>query len=145
MKTLRLFFLPLLVPFLFNSCASVKTGNDPVVVHAEQTIAIGTDAFDTFLLSEEQSHSALCSVSPATCREVHEYAEFLRTKVTEPDGTKIRRAKQWLNSAIRLTEAYKGSPTAENKTSLQKILNTITAAIAESQKYTTKIKAARGP
>lgn len=150
-QALRLSILPLLIAsgFFFNGCASILPGHDAVVVRAEQTISISTDAFDTFLKSEDQTHVTFCSVSPEGCRAAHSFAEFLKAKVPDHDPlgnpTEVRRAKQYLNSAIHLTEVYKENRTAENKRNLQTILATITAAVAEAQKYLVQFRALKGP
>lgn len=154
MKTARLPILSVLVLFAacayLPGCASVLPGNDPVVVHAQQTIAIGTDGFDTFLKSEDQTHDAFCQVSPSACAQSHSFAEFLKTKVSngvDVTGTPVqtRRAKMWLQTATHLTDVYKDNRTPENKANLDTILNTITAAVAEAQKYLLKFKAVKGP
>lgn len=139
----------LLCSVFLGGCASVQPGNDPVIVHAQQTIAIGTDAFDTFLAMEESTHQTFCAVSPEACGPVHKFGENLRRKVADvgPDGTPrtTRQAKKWLNTATHLTDVYIATPSPENKANLQKILNVITAAVAESQRYMLKLKAVRGP
>lgn len=146
----RLQLIPLLIAsFYFSGCASVLPGHDPMVVHAEQTISVAGDAFDTFLKSEAQTHESFCAVSPAGCRASHSFAEFLKSKVPDVDPvgqpTETRRAKQYLNSAIHLTEVYKNNRTPENKANLQTILDTITAAVGEAQKYLVQFRPLKGP
>lgn len=138
-----------LAPLLFIGCAGVLPGNDSVVVRAEQTIAISADAFETFLQNEDQTHAALCAVSQAGCREVHAFAEHLRTKVPngkDANGNVImsRQYKQWLQSAATLKEAYQAGKTPDNKRNLQQILDTITAAVSQAQKYLVQLKAVKG-
>lgn len=140
MKTLRFHFLPIiLAAFFLNGCASVAPGSDPVVVNAERTVTVAADSFDTFLKSEYETRDALKAASPAAYREVHGFAEYLRASVDDRGP----RAKQWLKSARVLTAAYKTNRTPANKANLQTILNTITAAMAEAQKYLLKTQAAR--
>lgn len=135
--------LSLVTLLLFSvACASVQPGNDPVVVDAERTTTVGTDAFDTFLKSEYETRATLRAVSPEVYQEVHSYAEYLRAKVDDGSGIRMARAKGWLKSARALTVAYKMNRTAENKASLQTILATINAAVAETQKYLAQAAAA---
>lgn len=136
MKHPKLPLILILAIAFLPACAAVAPGNDPIVVNAERTTAAATDAFDFFLKTESDLAPTLRAVAPDVYGEVHHYAEFLRTKVPDSTtGTDVRRAKQWLLSARRLTVVYKTNRTPENKANLQTILNTISAAVAEAQKY----------
>lgn len=119
--------------------APVKPGNDPVIVHAEQSIGIGTDTFTTFLDTEAKTHVALCNVSHEVCEPVHEFSENLRTPETFVNDLGItvhtRKAKHWLQTATHLLEEYKLNPNADNRDKLQRILDVISAAVAEANTY----------
>jgi hypothetical protein len=110
--------------FLGLSCASVSPGHDPVVVNAERTTALALEVFDSFLKWEFDNRTALAVVP-----DVRRVADVIRR-----DGI------GWLESARRLTVAYKANRTEENKAALNTGVAVLRVAVQEASGYLAKYK-----
>ncbi len=122
-----LIFLP---AFLFSGCqtAPVAPGNDPIVVHAEQTTRIALDTFKTIEKIEFDSYSTIKQIDPAVAAEIRTFVNSIR-----------RQSPDWLQTARNVTEAYQMNRTAGNKASLDSAMAVLQVAIDESKKYLAKI------
>lgn len=122
MKTTNLIPIGLLVSILLmgSGCASILSGNDPVVVRAEQTEKIALATFDTFLAIEAAHQAEIQSMSPI----IHTVAENVR-----------KNGKNWLTTANNLRKTYKSSRTPENKANLMTAIAIVETALTETQKY----------
>ena len=119
----KLNLLPIVALLVLSSCATVQTGSDAVVVNAERFTSVAADTFDLFVHTEYDNRAYLATIDP----HIHPYANYIRTN-----------AKGWLQSARVMTKAYKQNRTPENKANLTTALATLSAAIAETQKYLIK-------
>jgi hypothetical protein len=112
-----------------GGCATLLPGNDPVVVHAEQTTQIALDTFNAIEKTEYATYPTLKEMAPAAAIEVRTFVNSLR-----------RHEHDWLLTARNLTKAYKSNRTPENKASLYTALAVLQAAIDESNKYIAQIQ-----
>lgn len=133
MKSLRLLNFILLPSsfFLLFACASILSGNDPVVVNAERTTQLAYDTFDTLFTIERANADLIKANAP----EVHAAVDNLR-----------RQAPQWLATARTMTKAYKTNRSAENKANLGTALAVLRAGELEALKYSSTVaKTAASP
>lgn len=110
---------------LFQGCAGVQPGNDPLVVHTEQTETIAYSTFDTFLTLEDANRALVASNIPA----VHAFAETLRQPVM--DGTNLTRAALlWVMQLDRVKLAYEAGKATSNNvvTALAVVQTAVNAA-----------------
>jgi hypothetical protein len=96
---------------------------DTFLYQAENTINIAHDSFKTFL----QWETTYRSVLPV---EVSHAADYVRLN-----------EQKWISSANALHDAYKNTPTAENKDKFQLALNIIDTALHEAAGYMIGAKA----
>lgn len=118
----NLLLIPLLI--VLSSCASVKTGNDPVLVRAESVTATAFDTFDSFLKLERNQESYVKANAP----QVHQFANSLR-----------RNAADWLKTARITTEAYRTNRTDENRANLNTAIAVVQAALSQVTVYTSQL------
>jgi hypothetical protein len=130
MKTKQTNAVITLLAFFIWGCAAVQTGNDPVVVHAEQTTTLAVSTFKLIEKSEYESYDSLKAQSPGTAATIRNYVNTLRSHQNE-----------WLTTARDLTKAYKNNRTPENKASLATALAVLSEAIAQSNKYLAEMPA----
>lgn len=124
MKTLFAFASILIL----TSCASIAPGNDPLVVHAEQSVAVAWATVDTFVKLDNVNRD-LWRVKFAAA---HKFAEYLRAPVGNPP---TQRGIAWIETAVKSKTAYKQFRTPANKTGLVKDLSTLDTLISETQKH----------
>lgn len=134
--------LPVLLALMFvQGCTNnpIKSGNDPVVVRAEQALTVAPELFDLVVHVESDNRAYFMSINP----DIHKFGETLRKVVaTDPiTGKPIRQAKFWLVSTTNMLDAYKDNRTAENKANLLTWLKTIEQAVAEAKKYAPALQA----
>lgn len=109
-------FIVLLAMFLAG-CAGVQTGQDPVVVRAEQTTILAFDVLNNFV-AWERANELLVG------RDVHQFADGVR-----------RQAPGAFTSARAITAIYKANRTPENKANLLTAVAVLEGLMAEAQKY----------
>lgn len=114
MNALAAFALALLL-----GCAGVKPGNDPVVVHAEQTIAIAFSTCDAFVCYEHVNNA-----DGQLGQDVRLAAERIR-----------KYAPQWIEGAQSILRAYKASRADENRANLITALATLETAMTTANQY----------
>lgn len=124
----HLFTAPILAISMLSSCSTLKPDADPVVVHAEQSLAIAHETFEIFLKLDDANRDFIRSNAPA----VHTYAEYLRVKEGNPP---VQRNIGWVESALAVKNAYKGNRTPENRASLSTALATLDRVLAETQRH----------
>ena len=90
------------IAMAFAGCeTTVAPGADPVVVHAEQSLAVARHALDTFV---QYDHAHRASVP----REVHAFAESVR-----------KEAPAKFRAATAILDAYQANRSPENKATLE--------------------------
>lgn len=109
---------------LFEGCASVTPGSDPIVVNAERSISSSVDVFDSLFKIEAVNHALLKQNAPQVVAQVN----MLR-----------RNAPSWIESTRSLTAAYKQNRSAQNKASLQTALAVLGAGVIQAQTYLTQV------
>lgn len=128
MKSMKLLLFAVITAFFSISVGCVgKADLDPAGVYAGDSFAYNADktitesyaALDTFV-KWEFTHRAALSKWP----QIRKAADDVRAN-----------AKVWIDSAILLREAYRNSPTEENRKSLQASLAIIRAALAAATQY----------
>lgn len=92
---------------------------DSFLYHAEKTIVTAYDSLDAFVLWEYQNRAALASIP-----EIRKAADKVREK-----------AKDWIDSAIRLRDAYLANPTPENKSAFRAALRILRQGLAEAANH----------
>lgn len=110
--------------FLAWGCATVQPGNDPIVVHAEQTYQEAFDTFDTLFKLDSDNRAFVLQHAPS----VHKAINDLKPK-----------AKQALSNVHNVLAAYKANRDANNKASLATYLATLQALLNEAKTYTSQI------
>jgi hypothetical protein len=120
--------LSILIPLLaLAACQTpVKPGEDKILVRAQQTYDEAHTTFNLIEKSEYESYAAFKAADAKTAGEVRTFVNKIRTN-----------QKYWFRTALNLEEAYRKSSTAENATALNAALGTLTAAIAEANRYLT--------
>lgn len=125
-SALRTFFAVLCLlssALWFAGCGTLDPAGpykgDEVLYKADMTITTAYDALHGFVSWEYQNRAALASKP-----EIKKAADNVRVN-----------ARQWIDSAIALREAYAANPTNENRDALQKTLGIIRAALNEAVKY----------
>ncbi len=101
-----------------DAAGAMKTP-DRVLFDADLAIATFYDALQGFVKWEFDNRASL-SGTPA----VKQAADKIRAG-----------APQWFKSAVAVRDAYAGNPSDENRNMLRKALDTLQAAIAESNRY----------
>jgi predicted outer membrane protein len=126
MKTKTVITLPLAILLLcaWGPCATIQTGNDPVVVRAETTSTSAHDTFDSFLQLEYNNKAYVKENLP----EVHKFAENLR-----------KNRQKWETSLRDSTKAYKQNRDANNKANLDTAIAVLNDALRQIPIYTAKI------
>ena len=117
----RLYLIALFsLALLFAGCGTytVAPGADPVVVHAEQTLAVSRDTLDAFI----QYDYAHADTEPAG---VHAFAESIR-----------RHAPDTFREARAILDAYQSAKTADNLGKLNTYLESIQALAAQAKANT---------
>lgn len=100
---------------LFAGCqTTVAPGADPVVVHAEQTLALARHALDAFV-QYDHTHRA------AVPKEVHAFAESVR-----------REAPPKFRAALALLDAYHSNRSPENRATLETYVAALAALAAQA-------------
>lgn len=89
------------------------------VYNAERTIVTSYALMDNFLKWEYDNRAAFASTP-----EVKQFADSIRAN-----------GRNWITTAIALTEAYKLNPTDSNRDKLEAALNIIDTALMEATKY----------
>ena len=126
MKRIAVMFL--LLPLLLCGCfATLKPGEDPLVVRSQQAEQVAFTTFDTYLRLVHEHEARVRSKVPAAFK----FAEWLRAK--NSDGT--ARGLAMVTSLSNVRRAYAVSRTAANKASLTSALAAVTSAISEAQKH----------
>jgi hypothetical protein len=92
---------------------------DRVLYNADFAIATAYDALHGFVTFEFQNRAALTN-TPA----IKQAADKIRAG-----------APNWFASAVAVRDAYAGNPSVENRTALQKALDTLQSAIVEANRY----------
>lgn len=110
----------LLALLLFTGCAAVAPGHDPVVVHAERTIAVSFDACDAFLRIEHAQREWYRIATPG----LHDFAETLRAD-----------APAAFTTARALLKAYKAARTPDHKANLDTALALTTQLATEATRW----------
>ncbi len=121
---------PVVALLLLASCqqpgAISQQNTDQIILRAEQTAQTARLTFDTFVRLERDNEAMLKTVNPA----IHTYANYIRTHGLD-----------WVTSLRQATVTFKVNRTPENQASLNTILETITNAVSETNKYIAVAKA----
>lgn len=112
--------------WLLAGCTTLQPNADPVVVRAEQSIQVAFATLDTFLKVDHANRELFKTSLP----EVHKFAEYLRAPVGNPPAP---RGISYIESAVKVKNAYKLNRTAENKASLVTALATLETLIQQTQ------------
>lgn len=130
MRKLARISTPLFVAILFlGGCATVKEGNDPVVVRAESATQLAVDTFNLIEKTEYDSYAAFKAIDPVDAAKCRTFVNNLRAN----DDI-------WLTSARNMTKAYKNNRTSTNEASLNTALAVLSSAVSESLKYLAQIQ-----
>jgi len=113
----------LLIALSLWGCATIKPGNDPVVVRAEAFRGVAVATLDTYVNLELRNRQLLWD----TDKGFFKVAQKIRA------GT-----KGWLASFDRTLASYKASRTDQNKVSLEGATEVIQTALNEAQTYLVK-------
>ncbi len=120
--------VPLIVALcLLPACRTLQPGADPVVVSAEQSIAVAYGTLDLITKLDNADRNLWKTKFP----EAHKFAESLRVKVGNPPTA---RGLVWIQAAVDAKRAYQGKPTAENKQKLLLELATVATLNTEAQR-----------
>ncbi len=92
---------------------------DQVLYNADKTITESYKVFQAFVTWDYQNRAAL-----ATIPAIHASAEAVRTN-----------ARNWLNSAVALREAYKSDPSQVNSDKLVSAISVLQTALAQATTY----------
>ena len=105
---------------LFAGCSgfTVAPGADPVVVHAEQSLATSRDILDSFVQYDYSHRKSIPE-------NVHTMAEAIR-----------RGAPAKYRAAIAILDAYKANRSPENKASLDSYMAALEALAAQANSIT---------
>ena len=119
--------LSLLICLSVIGCASVKPGNDPLIVHANQSRELLVVTADAFLKLEKGNRDYFWSVSKSIKHSA--------------DGTRVAvpRIVESLNKAIDRYKAYK---TSNDRTTLETHIGIVTSTIADITEVYAKTKEA---
>jgi len=111
------------VPCTQTGCGTLAPSGvyqgDKTLYDADFAIAGSYDLLHSFVTWEFKNREALTTM-PA----VKEYADKVRAG-----------ARQWVTSAIACRDAYAASPSAENRTNLQKAIAVLREAVVQGTKY----------
>jgi hypothetical protein len=127
------FLLAIVALLVLPGCGTLdKSGvyaGDKTLYDADQVINTSYDALHAFVLFEFQNRAML-----APHPEVKLAADNVRMN-----------ARDWLQSAINLREAYAANPTADNANKLHNAIAIIQTALSEATKYLIKYQAPAPP
>lgn len=111
------------IAILLAGCGTLSpTGpykGDKILYSADLSITTAYDVMHSFVTWEMQNRVALTGIP-----EIKVTADNIR-----------KNAKQWIRSAISARDAYAGSPTEINRSSLQKALDVLATAVGQASLY----------
>lgn len=124
MKTLRIYFLPLLIAVALSQqgCGTTEVAKAQQITHAS---AVDLNAFVQF---EKSNRAQLWKLNPA----IKYTADKLRHRACdscEPNGAK------WVNSAIATVDAYKNARTPEKKANMDTAIAVVQELINQINEY----------
>lgn len=105
-------------------CSTVKPGNDPFVVRAEQTVDTAYHTFDLFVVLERENEGIVAQFNVG----IHVYAELIR-----------RESPHWINTANTLIRTYKRNRTSDNKANAQTAIAVVEAGLEQAKKYIAEV------
>ena len=121
-------------PIAFQGCKEFPSfsqqSSDQIILRAEQAAQTAQITFKTFVHIERENEALLLKLNPA----IHQYAETIRAHGVD-----------WIVSLRNATKTFEATRTAENQATLNTILTTLTAAVADTNKYIAASKKAIAP
>ncbi len=111
----------------FTGCATVQSGQDLIVVRAEQSITVAWASLELFVKLDDANRAIWKERFP----EAHKFAEHLREKVGTPP---TQRGIAWIEAAVKAKNLYKKEPSTANRQKLVLELATLDTLNVEVQK-----------
>lgn len=122
------------IALLFSGCATVQQGSDPIVVNAERDTQLAADTFDLLVKTEYDQRANIKAINPTLGASIKTGTDVIR-----------RNAKEWLQSARVMTQAYKYNRTATNAANLQTAMATLAAGLSQAQGYIDQLQTVTKP
>ncbi len=118
---------------MLGACATVQTGSDPVVVRAEQTVALAKATFQFAVDTEKQSRATLVQINYSAALQIKHTVDVIRLN-----------AGIWQAAAVNEIKAYKANANNANFNALQKALADISTGMSQAQNVINQINQTKG-
>lgn len=126
--------IPIIVlALMLGACATVQTGSDPVVVRAEQTVALAKATFQFAVDTEKQSRATLVQINYSAALQIKHTVDVIRLN-----------AGIWQAAAVNEIKAYKANANNANFNALQKALADISTGMSQAQNVINQINQTKG-